>query len=326
MKKHIILTTLAAMTLLTGCTLPNKSIDGKYVDVYSPYNMAPDYHSDPDAALEKIVTKQHEMEHSHSETITLKDDQFTIVDHLDSVKTATWNGTFSNENSLLKFQYSDVYVEGTKNQQRYTDLLPALNEQGVYPQTVAPSVFLADITRCTSRLPFYLCRARESWSLLETHGEFLCTPTYGFTLDGEYEHGKAFTVNYEPMNTLLDDPYSELYFRMEDGKPVDMTEDTMTDWLSMYTNTFCDRYGVESEDALHFRLTFSDGNWEMQDRSLNLISKGTYIESQKYPGFIVMNELSDDPQLQEHLDNIYPPMIYIENNTIYYPELIRTQS
>ncbi len=317
MKKHLVITLVTAAALLTSCGVTDKKPEGSYVDIQGVHNLAPDYRSNPDTALNKIVTGQVDF----NDCITLQDNRFTIIDGVDSVNTVTWNGTFSNEDSTLKFNYADVNISGTKDKQHYTEQISKLNERGFYPATIAPQIYLADYTQfAPHRHPVFLFRTRDSWSILETHGDFLCVPSYGFTLDGAYKTGKDFAVNYVPEDSLRNDPYSEIYDQLESHT---LSAQPNAERLEQKLRSLCNRYGVDSPDALQFHLTFSGGSWQMHDTNNTLITKGTYIESQNYPGFISMYQEFDDPELQQNSDDFYPLFLYIENDIVYYPGFIR---
>ncbi|MCR4759584.1 MAG: hypothetical protein K5705_04850 [Oscillospiraceae bacterium] len=320
MKKHFLtaFTALASAVLLTGCSVGVKN--GTYVSVNGIKNMAEAYRSDPDTAFEQIFSEETEPDMS----VTLKGDQFLIAQRLDSTTGIEWKGRYSANQAALRFSYADAVVNGTDETQWIQDRLTALNETGALPEQIAPRIYLSSAAYAYSKLPIGILRnsgVKES-SAIELHKNFLCTPMYGMTVEGRYETGKDFAVNYVPADTLRNDKYSKAYYNeAEQTYSAQPDEEKLETELSILAN----RFGLQDSENMQFRITFSGGIWEMTAADGSSFTHGEYAESKKHPGFISVFEQPDDPQAKQMLDSLYPLFLFIDGGSgkIYYPGFVR---
>ena len=316
-----ILTAVTAVALLTGCGTGSTAKAGTYISVNGIRNLAADFRTDPDAALEAVLAEEIDSD----TTVALKqDNSFSVTRYLSANKAVTWNGTYSTEQSALKFSYTGAEVSGNADPKRFTDRIPALNETGAYPDTVAPRIYMADVAYTVSKLPIGILRNKdaEAPSDAEQHGDFLCVPMYGLTVEGKYETGKDFALNYVPTDTLRNDKYSRAYYiDTEKTYSQQLNEEKLDIELRILAN----RYGIENSENMQFRLQFTGGKWEMTGSDGSPFSHGAYTESKQHPGFISMYEEPDDPQAKELLSNMYPLFLYIDSSTgrSYYPGFVR---
>ena len=321
MRKTILLAmaALAAAAYLTGCNSGTELSNADYIIINGNTNNAEQFRTDPDAALEAVRSDQTA---EPGEKITLNNGIFSIKENLSANYSVTWDGSYTLENQTLKLQYDSMSGGGTDKPDTAGSRIPALNETGAYPARILPQCYLSEAARTAGfRLPFYLLRADASPSVLEVHGDFLCVPVYGFTIDGSYRKGGDFTVDYVPENTLRDDRWSLAYYNETDKTfSAQPDEERISAQLSMLAG----RYGIPDGSKLQLRLTFSGGSWEMTASDGTSISKGGYQESEKHPGLIAMYAESDEPQKQKIISEIRPLFLYIEkDNSVYYPGFIR---
>lgn len=320
MKKNILtsFTALASAVLLTGCGIGVKN--GTYISVNGIQNMAEAYRTDPDTAFDQIFAEETDPDMS----VTLNGDQFVIAQRLDSTSAVEWKGRYSAEQTVLKFSYSDAVVSGTNESQWIQDRLSVLNESGALPDQIVPRIYLSSASYAYSKLPIGILRNSflKAPSSIELHGDFLCTPMYGLTLDGKYETGKDFALNYVPADTLRIDKYSNAYFNEADQTYSAQPDEEK---LGRELSILAARFGLQNSDNMQFRLTFSGGSWNMTAADGSAFSHGAYAESKKHPGFIAMYEQADDPQAGQVLDSLYPLFLYIDslNGGTYYPGFVR---
>ena len=323
MNKHFltILTAVSAAVLLTGCGTGKTAKNGTYISVNGIRNLAAEYRTDPDAALEAVLAEEIDSE----ATVALnQDNSFSVTRYLSSNQAVTWNGTYSTDQSALKFSYTGAEVTGNADPARFTDRIASLNEAGEYPDTVAPRIYMADVAKTCSGLPIGILRGTEAEapSDAELHGDFLCVPMYGLTTDGTYQSGKDFALNYVPADTLRDDRYSRAYYN---DTEMTYSQQLNTEKLDIELRILANRYGIENSENMQFRLTFSGGKWTMTGADGSPFSHGAYAESKQHPGFISMYEEPDDPGAKSVLDNLYPLFLYIDSSTgrICYPGFVR---
>ena len=318
MKKHFltILIAAAAAALLTGCGTGSKS--GTYAEINGVRRMCDDFRNDPDAALDAVLSEQ---DPEPGEIITLENDRFTITKHLNADDAVIWNGTCTEEQSALKFAYETAQVSGNANPEQFTAKIPELNRTGAYPSDIMPQIYKADIAKFYSRIPVALLRGPETAFIAEQHGDFLCVPLYGLTVDGKYAGGKDFAMDYMPEKTLRDDKYSKAYFNeANQAFDTEVNADSLNVQLMLLSN----HYGVENSESMQFHLSFSGGKWEMLCADGKKLTGGAYKESKKHPGFLSVYEEPDDPQAAERLSNLNPLFLYIDSDgKIYYPGFVR---
>ena len=319
MKKHFltIMTAVAAAAMLTGCGTGTTAKNSTYISVNGIRNQADAYRTDPDAALDAVLAEEIESEAA----VTLNQNQtLSILRYYAANNAVTWNGTYSTEGSKLIFNYTGA--EADSNADRFTAKIAELNNTGAYPDSLMPRIYLADAASAFSRLPVGILRSKEADAPSEAslHGDFLCVPMYGLTVDGKYEAGKDFALNYVPADTLKNDPYSTAYYNVQDKTYLqELDEEKLDLELSLLAN----RYGLENSDNMQFRVSFSGGKWEMTAADGSAFSHGAYAESKKHPGFISMYEEPDDPQNAARLGSFYPLFLYIDGDGVYYPGLVR---
>lgn len=308
---------LTAALLLSGCGAGGQTENGTYISVNGIGNFAGEYRSNPDAAMEKVLSEETESE----QTVTLQDGQFTVRKHLNAADTVTWSGTYSSMDSVLHLSYTGITAEGNVQKQKYEDRLAELNQRGAYPAWVIPRIYASDAAKTASRLPVGLMQVPDSLALTELHEDFLCVPVYGMTVDGSYQSGSEFSVNYIPADTLRNDLYSKAYWQeTSQSFAVAPDEEQIALWLQITAN----HYGVENPDNMQFRIRFADGKWEMTAADGKTAGRGGYAESKKHPGFLSLYDEPEDPQNQDLTDHLYPLFLYIDSsNQIYYPGFIR---
>lgn len=322
MKKHFLtaFTALASAVLLTGCGVGVKN--GTYISVNGVNNAAEIYKTDPDTAFDQIFAE----EIAPDISVTLKGDQFQIAQRLDSTTAIEWKGRYSADQTALKFNYSDAAVSGTDETQWIQDRLSALNETGALPEPVIPQIYESSAAYVFSKLPIGILRSSDvkASSAVELHSDFLCTPMYGLTVDGKYESGKDFAMQYVPADTLRNDKYSKAYYFYNESEQ-DHSEQPDEERLSMELSILANRFGLQGSENMQFRVAFSGGTWEMTAADGSAISHGAYAESKKHPGFISMYEQPDDPQAQQVLGSLYPLFLYIDGHSgkVYYPGFVR---
>ena len=312
MKKHLCMTCIAAFLLLTGCNSAAKT-DGTYININGTYNFNDDFRNDPDTAISKVLA---ETDPEPSDTISLENGKFTITQNRTANITYTWSGVYSFENAALKFSYTDV------NNTAEAGRITKLNETGAYPSAIMPRIYLADAAKTASRMPLALLRDSQAPAVTETHGDFLCTPLFGLTVDGSYQSGKDFALEYVPADTLRNDKYSLAYFNEAEQCYAAQYDEEK---LGMQIKILANRYGIGSPEAMQFRVQCAGGKWEMTANNGQAVSKGAYAESKTHPGFIVMYEEPDDPASAGILQNLYPLFLYIDGNQIYYPGFVRKE-
>lgn len=308
---------LTALCCLTGCGTKKSGGDGRYISINGTVRLSDQFRSDVDAALKAVKAE----DAAEAQTaVELVNGKFAVFHHLASNRSVNWSGSVSTENGVLHFCCEDATVSNSASAQKYTDQFPMLNEKGAFPAPVMPPVYLSDIAKTVSRLPVCLLRDAETPSIAEMHGDFLCVPAYGMTLDGSYHRGDSFTVQYAPADTLRNDPYSKAY---SDEQTQSFSAQPDEAKLSQELQLLCSRYGIPSGDAPQLRLTFSGGKWEMTDAADSTVGKGGYTESKQYPGLIAMYDEPDEQRAQTILENINPLLLYIDSNAIYYPGFVK---
>lgn len=305
------MTIITAALLLTGCGSGDVQTDCTYVNINGTYNYNDDFRSDPDAAISKVIA---ETDPEPSDTITLENGKFTIRQNLAANSAVTWNGSYDFDNAVLKFRY-----EGADNS-AFADQIPTLNETGSYPSAVMPRIYLSDSAIYSSKLPIFLFRGKNAPAVTERHGDFLCVPAYGFKLDGSYEGGADFAVNYDVGEAIREDRYSNAHYDPDIEQYTEqISEESVEAELSMMRL----RYNTAPDDPLRFSLHFSDGKWEMTAGDGTAFSKGCYAESKQHPGFIAMYMDPADADTPGIMNNFYPLFIYIDGYSIYYPGFVR---
>ncbi len=142
--------------------------------------------------------------------------------------------------------------------------------------------------------------------IIEKHGDFLCTKTSGWKLDGDYTAGKDFSVEYT-VSEIFDDWYNKEDEVLHKG----IAEN---DFNKRLIPSMEKQLGISINDKT--KIEFSDGKWKWLRSDGSTISQGTYSESAKHEGFIVIRASDNNTFVM----NEY---IYIEDGNIYYPYWIK---
>ena len=319
MKKRFltILTAVTAAAMLTACGTVSGTESAVYVSINGVRRMSDEFRGDPDAALDAVLAEQ---DPEPDEIVSLDNGKFTVTKHLNADDTVKWNGTYSTEQQALKFTYETAEVSGNADPARFTGQIPDMNQSGAYPGSIMPRIYLADIAKIYSRLPIALLRDEKTPFIPEQHGDFLCVPVYGLTVDGTYQAGKDFAMTYVPENTLRDDKYSKAYYNEQDQS---FAEQVNEEKLGIELSLLANRYGIDHSENMQFQLNFSGGKWEMFSVDGTKLTGGAYKESKKHSGFLSVYEESDDTRAADALANLNPLFLCIDGGKIYYPGFVR---
>ena len=225
-------------------------------------------------------------------------------------RTLTYYG--SSEGFFDHNYYSEPIVREYKAGDDHAAELEALNESGTYWREVGPdekavtAAFDTSTNKARKTIPLPLAAVTlgnsnigaQKAEMLGKHGDFLCTDTVGWELEGSYEPGGDFTVIYDPQATVDSVPDSYFgYFSKED----------MIAGLTKKLGSL-DKVKIE----------FSGGQWRLFDSKGKNFTQGMYTESESHKGFIVMQP--NDGSVWEKSGNEY---ILIDGGKIYYPEALR---
>ena len=289
-----------------------------------------------------------------------KDGSFAYSNGDAANKEATYSGKFSMEGNRIAFSYEQFYrnsrngeeltvdmndapepydadklrngtkeekkAEGKKAERKIVyDRMAEMNEQGSYFNRYVPGINLTDKMRDYSMVPLvFVGQASNNSNPAELYqiGDLLGFRTYGMSLDGEYVSGESFTLDFDQMYVLAEDPYGYLSKAKSD--------ENAEEYFERMSSVIEQQYGLEESEDLNTVFTFDNGTWEWENAEGNTINSGSYQESELYPGLIVMYT-DDNSRLNEENtklgDGYSTIMLYIgSDGQIYHPYFIKDHS
>lgn len=338
---------------MTGCGAKDNSAktpdEGTYVMVNYNFVKKELFLEDLDQALDDLIPVMQEYLQkdplqSQLSEIILKDGAFEM-----KYSFSTYKGSYEVVDNRLLFTYESVVfpedysddaspmitVTPADTDGTYSELAKSfstLNQTNTYFVRCQPQISgidrYVDYGMCPVPILRREIRRTENEAVyLEKHGKFLCTETYGLTLESDYEHGKDFSITYNLHDMQMDDEYS-LYYTYY------LAEKSAEDYEN-YWNLHAPQMGFGESWKKDTTLQFSNGKWEWYNSEGDLINNGTYQESESYPGLIAMTidedsakaNFDEDNRSAENTYRAYtnsmPLFLYIaENGEIYYPSHI----
>lgn len=245
-------------------------------------------------------------------------------------------GSFDYDNGKIKFKYEKQQVakkdstemiavdeeQTNRINKRIVEVMQNLNKTGSYFNIVGSAFHMSDKLADYAVVPLFFANFKGIQKnpdvpvYLYSVDDFICVPTYGFKLDGNYSKGKDFKITFNPLATYLDDEYS--VYHTEDYEH-NTTHDGQlySDWLKeRLTNSFGDL-----DDT---KLEFSDGEWNWYNSEGELLNNGIYDESSKYKGLISMAVTDDSKKNNTEYKIMSPLWFYIDGNgKIWYPNWVK---
>lgn len=296
----------------------------------------------------QLVTKDYPV---YSGTYTMSDGKiiFNYTDY-------SWEGTTVNINEdipepdmdIVRYQQNAEAIKGLPKDEQIArcnaeqlllskkniqNALVKFNETGTYWDNVAPALVLdlydETVTfdkstqyRVYSFLPLFVYNAEgrrlsiKSVFTLYPVNDFICVPTYGFKLNGNYNKGDDFTVTFNILDTLKDDKYSLWYTQDWENHKESNGQTT----AEKYMDIFKEQYGNLDDTT----LKFSNGKWEWKNSEGKLINNGTYLESEEHEGLIAMCLNDKSKNIGHHPARYSPYFFYIDSaGTIWYPNWVK---
>ena len=196
------------------------------------------------------------------------------------------------------------------------------NETGSYYNNVAPRMMFSDKVAAYNAFPIFTMNVKgvqqreDSAFVLHSVDDFICVPTYGFELDGDYDKGDDFSITYNILDTMKDDPYS--IYNLDKWESTQMKEDAT--YAEYYERIIEKQIG----DLKDTRIEFSNGKWTWTNSKGELINNGTYLESDDHEGFIAMFVVDDSKNNDKDYQQLSPLYFYIDGDgTIWYPNWIK---
>lgn len=299
------------------------SVIGEYVSL-SHYKS-----SDTVPAFYKNIDEGIQMFRDESPMLSLTASEFEI-DMLDG-SGGKYKGTYSLEKSGIKFNYQDrISSKNVININDPTDnfavkaaveKMTEMNMTGSYYEPCMPAMYLYD--KSWIGLPEFFQYKTSSYKLgshqsmiLKPIDQFLCVDTYGFKLNGSYSQYSYFSIDYNFMDTMLDDSNSDYY---------SWSSDKREEYLETIKKYKCEYLGIDNENY-NTTIYFKDGKWTWYNSENELINNGVYQESSQYPGMIEMCYSGESKHYinEGYRDYFMPLLFYIaDDNSIYYPALIK---
>lgn len=297
---------------------------------------------DVDAGMRESLDYIKEAEADGVETIgylklILSGDKF-ISDVLDrNYSWSYYDGTYSIEDDKIHFYYenktvpdsdmvvniNDDYGDDERSKKAILQEMQSMNETGTYIKTIAPSLAYNDKSIDYNVEPFFIntiSNNLEKYNVpvyLISKGDFLCVPTYGFELNGDYSFGNDFKINFNQQTSLIDDPASiyNIYKNYEND------EAKADEYLEKFEMR-CEPQFVNGE--FDTTIEFSDGEWKWYNADGELINNGKYQESKDYKGIVSMY-LTDDSKNCEKITKMLDPLLFYiaDDGEIYYPGYVK---
>ncbi len=291
------------------------------------------YH-DFDSTIHEIVEKNQSAGTS-SQFFKLSDRKFEYNVSDNAIIIKTYKGTYKKDDCLLKLDYKQLnIIDNSKNAAKLSlsnrtinitdtedDLdtpkdMDALDEM----KTANEKNTILTICHFEARnnadwcgVPFFLFDYDDKTThhpIFKT-GSFLSYEAYGTTLDGNYQSGKDFTLKYNPISVLMQNPYSNVH---------DITTGAINqERLNELKTSLHRRFRLQNDNS-NFNMTihFSNGSWYwVNEENQQIDTQGKYQESKEYPGLILIY----GPDL-----NQIPAMIYIaDDGNVYLPVYIEAE-
>lgn len=361
MKKRAWILALACVMTggsMTGCGfmlggMMSGSVNGTYVNINGNTPQNDLFKTDVDAGIETVLAEAAEpgMEHT-VDYVTLDGGEFVLKGNGDHWSLTEYSGDYSKKGDKILFEYrnltitSDGFVElsvdidDEDSEDRRTaamiEKMSLMNETGTFYHACRPSIFTLDRYVEYNMYPYFNMRHNYNREeneavILEHHGDFLCTETYGFELDGRYRKGSDFEITYNPYDAFLDDAYSPYYLDEWDEEELD---DRIYLFYVYYFGQ--ETYNKNSDTT----IKFSEGLWEWYNEEGELINNGAYQESEDYPGLIMMtitedsalapvdgesDRFSNSEVIWKQYSSIMPLLFYIDGGEIYYPGYVKAE-
>jgi len=255
---------------------------------------------------------------------------------------AFYSGSVYEQNGRLWFEYEE-FDSTAKDGSRYTcnindtpssdekedprskniiKNMSEFNEKGLFFKRIVPDLSLVDKSMVLDILPHFFAPAGQKLPPTELYssGDVLWHETYGAELAKTYTPGSDFTINYDMIKLLEEDPCSA-YNKKESQNDKD-------DLVDYYVQNIVRLYGLpEDSTDTSTKLTFSGGKWEWKNCEGGLINNGSYQESEKFPGLIAIytDETSKIKETDRGIfDGQATTLIYIsDNKDITYPVLVK---
>ena len=210
----------------------------------------------------------------------------------------------------------------------YIDKLKELNSDGGYAERFSPDFCVEPESKKSSDnmfncMPFIhsaVPRRASSdaffgkrYCPLYHFGDILGFETYGLNVSGEYVQGEDFVLDFDQLAVYEEDPFAQHKSGSREGVSLnDISKQIRSDYE-------LNASGGDISSA----VSFSDGRWEWKNSEGSLINNGTYQESEKYPGLVVM--YTDSSSKHDENSMGYQPgyltlFLYIsDNGEIFYP-------
>lgn len=267
----------------------------------------------------------------------LDDGSFDILDLRQPNLERSFAGNYKIEDGKILFDYKTATVKN-KGEKTVYDIddednndsdgvkkallqsMKEFNETGTFFNTVGSPLQYSDIVNDYTVMPLVIQNFRGNTRpkgvpvFLHIVDDFLCVPTYGFDLNGDYSCGNDFTVTYNPLAAYLDDEYSVYY--TNDYENTGAGGRTMAENLEEIIT----QQAGNTEDI---SIEFSDGNWEMYNSEGEFLNNGVYSESEDYEGMIAMFVTEDSAKTFSHYQALCPLFFYINDGEIWYPYMIK---
>jgi hypothetical protein len=280
-----------------------------------------------DSVLERIVNGE---VNDSNETVKFSSRSFELKStRHNGVLSHDFSGKFSVKNGEIVMKYtSAVDKEGetvsasdkfNENEDRLkASLVRSLNlytERGGYYGEILQPAALIDRPPAYYYFPCLssISKSEPAVYKLKLQNDFLCTDAFGCKLDGSYQPGEDFTIQYDRIEALNSDPNYILVNQEHLEQNIAYQKDTMNNqWNTASTST---------------TVSFSNGVWEWKTADGNLINNGVYQESKQYPGLIAMTLSDSSAAGNEYtvFKTMIPVFLYVNEGKVYSPCLIKTK-
>lgn len=202
------------------------------------------------------------------------------------------------------------------------DHMAEMNEQGLYYSRLAPLICYTDRFNDFGMLPILFvgqATADRNQAELYQIGDLLGFRTYGMSLDGDYVPGESFTLDFDQMYVIANDPYGYT--------SKDRSDEETEKFFGSMKDALEKHYSLEESEDLSTVFYFDNGTWEWENAEGNTINSGSYQESELYPGLIAMY-VDDTSRLNEEntklVEGYGTIMLYIgSDGQIYHPYFIK---
>lgn len=211
---------------------------------------------------------------------------------------------------------------------RKQDEMKLLNESGTFYNPVCPRMFNVDKNISYSQFPWFKGvyginrnSEKDPPEMIYSVDDCICTPTYGFDKCSGYRSGMPFTLSFDAMAAMMDDPGSIYNRRLSNG------DSNVTPFLNHIKTEF-----NQSTDTT---IEFADGKWTWKNGAGEIVNNGYYLESSRYKGIIGMftdenstKSINAESKVQkrtaEQFNKLCPLLFYIAGDgTIWYPNWVK---